>query len=391
MATAPRRLAQARRPRFSAGEAFKLARTTLKEWSEDKVPRLGASLAYYTVFSIAPMLVIAIAIAGLVFDPAEVQRAVLSQMGGLVGPDGAELIRTMLESAQNLGTGLLAAGLGLVTLVLGALGAFGQLQDALNTIWEVKPRPGRGLRGILQDRLLSLSMVLVVGFLLLVSLVLSTALSAVGGVVGGLLPESELLLSIINFGLSFVVITVLFALMFKYLPDAKINWRDVWIGAAITALLFTLGKQLIGLYLGNASVTSSYGAAGSLVVLLLWVYYSAQIFLLGAEFTQVYANQYGSRVRPAENAVAVTDLERAKQGIPHSAPAPEGERSLGVGAPGQRMPQARQTGETRPAAETPPEPSYLVALVTFIVGLGAGATLAGRRDVDARGRSRRQR
>jgi membrane protein len=226
-----------------------------------------------------------------------------------------------------------------------------------------------------QDRLLSLSMVLVVGFLLLVSLIISTGLAALGGAVGGLLPQSELLLSLVNLLISLVVITALFALMFKYLPDAKIAWRDVGVGAAITALLFTIGKQLIGLYLGNASVTSSYGAAGSLVVLLLWIYYSSQIFLLGAEFTQVYANQVGSRVSPSPNAVPVTAPERAQQGIPHAA---------------ATAPVAPRAGVPLPAAapQPPAGDGYLISLLTFLVGLGAGSVLAGQQA--ARRPSRRE-
>lgn len=358
------------KPKLTPRGLFQLARQTFKEWGEDKVPRLGASLAYYTIFSIAPLLVMAMAIAGLVLDPAEVKTAVLTQMGGLVGADGADLVATIIESAQKPATGMLAAGLGLVTLLLGALGVFGQLQDALNTIWEVKPKPGRGLRGLIQDRLLSLSMVLVVGFLLLVSLMVSTALAAVGGWVGGLLPESELLLGLVNFGLSFVVIMALFAVMFKYLPDAQIAWRDVWVGAAITALLFTIGKQLIELYLGNASVTSSYGAAGSLVVVLLWVYYSSQIFLLGAEFTQVYANQHGSRVRPAPNAEAVTAADRAQQGLPRPSSPP---------GPALARPEQRGPAAPAPAPERlPAGDGYLISLLTFLAGLGAGAVLAGQ-------------
>ncbi len=375
-------------PPLTAAGLLKVARATLTEWGEDKVPRLGASLAYYTIFSIAPLLVIAIAIAGLVLDPGEVQQAVLTQMGGLVGPDGAELIKTMLESAQKPATGLLAAGLGVITLLFGALGVFGQLQDALNTIWEVKPKPGRGLRGVMQDRLLSLSMVLVVGFLLLVSLVVSTGLSAVGGLVGGLLPQSEFFLSLVNFVISFLVITLLFALMFKYLPDAQIDWRDVGVGAAITALLFTVGKQLIGLYLGNAGVTSSYGAAGSLVVLLLWVYYSSQIFLLGAEFTQVYANQLGSRVVPSANAVPVTEQERAQQGMPREASRPNPAAPLPAPAAGPVAPAWMSPAAAPPVRQA--GEGYLVSLLTFLVGLGAGAILAGQASPPPQPKSRKK-
>jgi membrane protein len=352
------------------------------------------------VFSLAPLLVIAIAVASLVFDPAEVQRGVVEQVGGLVGSEGAGLIETMIQNAQQPGTGIVATILGVVGLLLGALGAFGQLQDALNTIWEVKPKSGGGILALLRDRLLSLTMVLVVGFLLLVSLVISAGLAAVGNFMASLLPESELLLQVLNFALSFAVITVLFALMFKYMPDAKIAWGDVWIGAAITALLFTIGKILIGLYLGNASVTSSYGAAGSLAVLLLWMYYSAQIFFLGAEFTQVYANRFGSRVVPAENAERVTAEDRAQQGIPKAgqtatkagraeaenpgtalAPATEKALSSGVALPvvGPYVALEQKPGRLARGAETLPivgSNPVLAALVTFAAGLGTGAMVA---------------
>jgi membrane protein len=211
----------------------------------------------------------------------------------------------MLQRANQPSTGIVAAAIAAVTLLLGASGLFGQLQDALNTIWGVKPKPGRGMWRLIQDRFLSVMAVLGTGFLLLVSLVLSAALSALGKWFGGLLPAPEVLLQALNFLVSFGVITVLFAMIFKLLPDARITWRDVWVGAGITALLFTLGKFLIGLYLGKSNVGSAYGAAGSLVIVLVWVYYSAQILLFGAEFTQVYANTSGAAIVPTEQATAV--------------------------------------------------------------------------------------
>jgi membrane protein len=376
------------RPRLNARALVSLIRETLSEWSEDKAPRLGAALAYYTVFSIAPLLVIAVAVAGLLFDPAEAERALLGQLGGLVGASGADLIGEMLAATRKPGAGILASILGIVGLLLGAMGAFGQLQDALNTIWEVKPKEGRGLRGLIHDRLLSLSMVVTVGFLLMVSLVVSTVLAAVGTFVGGWLPESVLLLNIVNFLLSLIVITVLFALLFKYVPDVKMAWNDVWLGAAVTAVLFTIGKTAIGLYLGNAAVTSSYGAAGSLVVLLLWVYYSTQILFLGAEFTQVYANQFGSRVAPADNAVAVGEAARKEEGLerdpkstgpaPATAPLDPDLDTLPVVGPfvalkrdGEPQPVV---GRALPARE--PSGSVWAALVTFLGGLGFGLIMS---------------
>jgi membrane protein len=220
------------------------------------------------------------------------------------------------SAAQNRSTGVMATILGTAALLFGATGVFGELQDSLNTIWEVKPKPGRGWRGLVQDRLLSVGMVLAVAFLLVVSLVVSATLAAVGTFVGGYVGALAPVWHAIDVLVSVAVLTALFAAIFKWLPDVHIAWRDVWIGAAVTAILFTLGKLLIGLYLGRSSVTSVYGAAGSLVILLLWVYYSAQILFFGAELTQVWANQYGSRVVPAANAEPVTEEARAQQGMP---------------------------------------------------------------------------
>ncbi len=280
-----------------------LIKETADEWSQDRAPRLGAALAYYTVFSIVPLLVIIIAVIGLVFGQEAAESYILGQIAALIGPQTAATIKDMLERAQQPSTGVMATVVAVVTLLVGASAVFGQLQDALNTIWEVEPKPGRGLLGLLRDRFISLLAVLGTGFLLLVSLVLSAALAAVGRWFEAWLPVPEVVLHALNFALSFAVITMLFAMMFKMLPDARIAWGDVWIGAAMTALLFTIGKFLIGLYLGKSNIASAYGAAGSLVVILVWVYYSAQIFLFGAEFTAVYANRLGSRIAPAEGAV----------------------------------------------------------------------------------------
>jgi membrane protein len=297
---------------------FELLKKTFAEWNEDKAPRLAAALAYYTVFSLAPLLIIVIAISGLVFGREAAQGQIVGQIQGLVGEQGAQVIQTMIEGASKPSASILATIIGLATLLLGAGGLFGQLQDALNTIWEVQPKPGRGIFGMLQTRFLSFTLVVGTGFLLLVSLVLSAALQAFSGYLGGLFPNAGIVLQIVNILLSFAVITLLFAMIYKVLPDVKIAWSDVWIGAVATALLFTIGKFLIELYLGRSSTASTFGAAGSLVVLLLWVYYAAQILLLGAEFTQVYANQYGSHVVPSKHAMAVPELARAHQGIPHS-------------------------------------------------------------------------
>jgi membrane protein len=287
---------------WKSRELWRLLTAAASKWSEDKAPRLGAALAYYTVFSLAPLLVIIIGIAGLVFSQKAAEGAIVEQISGLVGEQSAAAIQAMLAKAHTPSSGALATIVGIATLLLGASGLFGQLQDALNTIWGVEPKPGRGVLGMLKDRFLSFVAILGTAFLLLVSLVLSALLAAAGRAFNALLPAPETVLHIANFLLSFGVIMALFAMMFKVLPDVKIAWRDVWLGAGVTSLLFTVGKYALALYLGKSDMGSAYGAAGSLVIILVWVYYSAQILLFGAEFTAVYANEYGSRIVPAENA-----------------------------------------------------------------------------------------
>ena len=287
-------------------ELFAILKETSSDWMEDHAPTLGAALAYYTVFSLAPLLIIAIAIAGLVFGQEAARGQIFDQLRGLLGDASGKAMQDMVQNAnQKPSTGIIAALIGVVTLLFGASGVFGQLQTSLNAIWGVQPKPGRGILGIIQDRILSFGFILVVGFLLLVSLFLTAAIALVGEWSGGMMPGMEALVQILNSVLSLVVITLLFAMIFKFLPQAKIAWHDVWIGAFITAALFTVGKFALGLYLAKSGVGSSYGAAGSLIVLLLWVYYSSQILFFGAEFTQVYANRFGSHVAPADNAVAV--------------------------------------------------------------------------------------
>jgi membrane protein len=359
---------------------WEILKETFSDWNEDKAPRLAAALAYYTMFSIAPVLIIVIAIAGLVLGREAVQGAIAQQIEGLVGNrESALAVQAMIQSASKPSTGIIATVIGLVTLLFGAAGVFGQLQDALNTIWEVQPKPDRGIMETIKERFLSFTMVLGVGFLLLVSLVVSAALTAIGTYFSNLLPGFEAVWQVVNFLVSFGVITLLFAMIFKVLPDAKIAWSDVWIGAAVTALLFTIGKFLIGLYLGKSSVGTAYGAAGSLVVILIWVYYSAQILFLGAEFTQVYARKYGSRIEPADNAVPVTEEARAQQGIPRKedvAAAAEGKERQ-VGGSVVEHAQAR-TQEAAPAGEGEPRRERNAgALAGFIVGV-----LVGRRSKD---------
>jgi membrane protein len=291
---------------MKASRAVKLLKDTITEWNEDNVPLLAAALAYYTVFSLAPLLVIAIAIAGAFFGEEAARQEIAGQIQGMVGKDGAEAIQTMIQNAHRPDSGgTVATVLGVMTLLLGASGVFGQLQTALNTIWEVKPKPGQGIKGFLQSRFLSFAMVLVIGFLLLVSLILSAVLAGVSRFFGNVIPGFAAVGETLNFVISFGVTTFLFAAIYKFLPDVKVPWKNLWIGAAATALLFTIGKFLIGLYLGNSGISSTYGAAGSLVVILVWIFYSAQILLIGAEFTQVYSKYKGVPIAPSKHAVRI--------------------------------------------------------------------------------------
>jgi len=292
---------------------WEMLKMTYEDWSEDKAPRLGAALAYYTVFSLAPLLIIVLAIAGLMFD-AETIRSQISQQTGL-GEQGKEGLAMLIAGAEKSDTGILATVLGVVAILFGATGVFVQMQDALNTIWEVEPKPGQGVWGFIKNRVLSFAMVLAIGFLLLVLLVVSALLHGLQEYLGHLMPIPGWAAQVLDIVVSFGGITLLFAMIFKYLPDVKIRWRDVWLGAAVTALLFTLGKFLLGLYLGRESIASAYGAAGTLVIIMLWAYYSSQILFFGAEFTQVYARSYGRRIQPSDHARAVTAEGRAQQGL----------------------------------------------------------------------------
>jgi len=283
---------------------FSLLKEAFKEWRDDEALQLGAALAYYTIFSLAPLLLVVITVAGFAFGREAVQGQLDNQIQGLVGAQGADAIQTMVANAgKHKDGGILATIIAFVTILFGATGVFTQLQTSLNHIWDVKPKPGQGLKGLLRARAAAFGMLLGIGFLLLVSLVVSTALDAIGAYISGLLPGASFILRAVSFVLSFGVVTVLFAMIFRFLPDVKIAWRDTWVGAAVTALLFTVGKFLIGLYLGNSGVASIYGAAGSLVVVLLWCYYSSQILFFGAELTEVWARRRGSGIQPDEHAV----------------------------------------------------------------------------------------
>lgn len=328
-----------------------LFKAAAKEWSEDNASRHAAALSYYTIFSLAPLLIVAIAVAGAIFGEEAARGQIVDQIGGLIGKDGAAAVQTMIENANKPKEGLVAGVLGVIALLFGASGVFGQLQSSLNSIWEVEPKPGKGIWGFLRSRFLSLSMVLVIAFLLLVSLVLSAALAALGSWLGGMLPGQEILLRIGDLVLSVAMVTVLFAAIFRYLPDVEIGWKDVWTGAFATAILFTLGRYLIGLYLGRSAVGSAYGAAGSLVIVLLWIYYSTQILFYGAEFTQVFASRFGSKVRPSEDARAVTK-PAPRAGRPVLEPATEKTAKTGRAAGGNAASEAPLAS----AESAPPAP-----------------------------------
>ena len=279
--------------------AKSLAIQTGREVIDDDIPSLSAAIAYYTVFSLPPLLVVVVGLAGAVFGPDKVQDALLGQAKGLVGPEGGAAMRAMIENAGSLGTGIGAKLAGVGALLFGAAGAFGQLQKALNRAWEVE-EARQGLKGFIVKRFLSFGIVLTIAFLLLVSLAVSAALSSVGDMASGAVPSgmAQELVQVLNIVASLGIITVLFAVMFKTLPDAQIAWRDVWIGGLATSLLFTIGKTAIGFYLGTADPGSAFGAAGALALILIWIYYSALIVLVGAEFTQVWAVREGRGIKP---------------------------------------------------------------------------------------------
>lgn len=300
---------------LSVTSLYGMLKEAAEDWVEDKATQQAAALTFYSILSIAPLLVLSLAAAALVFDEQTARTEMVGEMGGLIGAEGEEAVEAMLDSADKPRQGTVAAILGVVTLLFGASGVFGQLQESLNTIWEVKPKPDGGIWQLIRSRFLSMAMVLGTGFLLLVSLVVSSAISGLETYLQNQWPGLESIWHVVNFAITVVLATVLFALMFKFLPDAKIAWSDVWVGAFLTALLFAVGKLLIGLYLGKAGIGSAYGAAGSLVVLLVWIYYSSLILFFGAELTQVYAKHFGSRIEPKEGAEPTTSEARAQQGL----------------------------------------------------------------------------
>ena len=296
---------------------LQLFKDTANEWYDDEAPRLAASLAYYTLLSTAPLSLLCVSIVGFFFGESAARGQIASQIGTVTGPEAAEAIQGIIQNAHQSSAGWFGTVAGIVLLLVGASGVFGELQTALNSMWDVKPKPGRGVRGFIRDRFLSFTMVLGIAFMLLVSLVVSAALSAVGKVLAGSLPGGEAVWQVVNFVISLAVITGLFSLIFKVVPDAKVRWRDAAVGALVTALLFTIGKSLLGLYLGKSTVASTYGAAGSVVAYVVWVYYASQILFMGAEFTQVYARIFGKPIEPSKNAMFAHEHEQEHERDEH--------------------------------------------------------------------------
>jgi membrane protein len=354
---------------ISPRHLLQLALKAAKAWSADYAPSMGAAISYYTVFSLAPLLVIVIAIAGAVFGREAVTGAIAAQLGGLIGEQGASLIQNVVASATLSGDGLVAGLIGAAVLVFGATTVFAELQNALDRIWHVPPsQKPQGIVAMLRSRILSFGLVLGIGFLLIVSLAVSAAIAALSKFTVGMLPGYELLLQLLNVAVSLGIFTVLFAMIYKLMPSTRIAWRDVWVGAATTAVLFEAGKVLIGLYLGKSSTAHAFAAAGSVVVLLAWVYYAAQIFLLGAEFTKVFADDHGSRkaagamMRTAATAAAGIPTEGPAGTIPIPAPVvaklAESDRSV-----------ARNQPPRDPSMESPAFKATEVGLKTALAGL----------------------
>jgi membrane protein len=319
-----------------------VVRRTFNEWREDQASRLAAALAYYTIFSIPPLLVIALSIVGQIYDRQLAQQQLISQARSIVGSGGASAIETILQNAQSPTGNALVIVFGLATLLFGASGAFSQLESAMNTIWDVPPQSGQGILHTIRERLLAFAMVLSIGFLLTASLVISTMLGALDNLLAGTVPNQVVVFQLIEATISFGTTVLLFALLFKVMPEVEIAWRDIWVGATVTALLFSVGKWLLSFYVSQATPGSAYGAAGSLIVLLVWIYYSSQILFLGAEFTQVYANHYGRRLA-----------------FGHEAPGSEGEAGI------EDAEEARSVDTTQ---DIPPVPSSVARPATDEIG-----------------------
>lgn len=291
-----------------------------EQWMEHNAPRLGASLAFYSLLSLAPLLLVAVSIVGIVFGHSAAERDTIRQVQALVGPAAGKAVAAFLQGSRNTTHGIIATVIGLVTLLMSASGVLVELRDTLNTIWEVKTASTRGLRMVssfVKDRLFSFAIVLAIGFLLIVSLVITTWISALAALSASILPWEAAIMHVVNAVVSFVVITGLFAAIYKVMPDVRIEWRDVILGGAVTSLLFTIGKLILGIYLGRASYASTYGAAASIVVLIAWVYYSAQIFFFGAEFTKAFATRYGSQPHVDPTGMVKSATDKPSESEPH--------------------------------------------------------------------------
>lgn len=361
---------------------WSILKDTGTDFMEDKALRLAAALAYYAVFSIGPLLVLIVGVAGLVMGEDSVRRQVEDYLKGNLGEKSAGLLQSMMtQKAQN--DSLMATIIGGVALLFGASGVFGQLQEALNTVWEVQSKPNQGIMGFIRQRFLSMTMVLGVGFLLLISMVLTTVLSSLGTWMGGLISTPPFVLQTLNFVLSFVIVALLFAAIFKALPDVNIEWKDVWVGAVVTSLLFTVGKHLLAWYLGRESTTSAFGAGAAFVVILLYIYYSSVILFFGAEFTQVWAKAHGKVIEPSKNAERVSEAARANQGTPRKGKVPPTKPSRGGAVPLPGLAYAGGSAATSldPASSTGSYKSHMKSssISTSGTPFHYGSALTGKR------------
>lgn len=343
-------------------ELWTVARKTFREWREDKGSRLAASLAYYAVFSLAPLLLIVIVVVGVVWGEEAAQGQIYAELEDATGADTAEMIQSLVNNVHESQAGGLAAVIGIAGLLISATTIFAQLQDALNIIWDVKPRPGQGILGAVKRRATGFLVIGGIGLLLLLSLIIDTVLNAITGPASDVLPSAALgvLLRIVNVLLSVGLLTLAFALVYKILPDVEIAWEDVWVGSLVTAILFVIGRYALTLYIARNSTASAYGAAGSLIIILLWVYYSAQIFFFGAEFTQVYARRHGKVIRPAENAIPLAPEDRRRMGLD------AGERRP-VEGPGLEV-----EGRAPDASRKRLTPVAVAGVLAFVAGAVAG-------------------
>ncbi|RYZ24311.1 MAG: YihY/virulence factor BrkB family protein [Chitinophagaceae bacterium] len=364
--------------KFSVKEMGPLLKKSFKGFSEDKVPKLSASLAYYTIFSLAPLLIVIISVAGFVFGQEAVSGQLFGQIKGIVGAESAKQIQEMISNASLSGKGTLSLIIGIVTLLIGATSMFGEMQDSINGIWGIKVHPKAGMKAVIKNRLMSFGMVGTLGFLLLVSLAATAVVEGIGGRLQRAMPGvSVVLLYVINLVLTLGVTTVLFAGIFKLLPDAKIKWKDVWIGAGFTALLFLIGKFLIGLYISKSELGSTYGSAGSLIVLLVWIYYSSFILYFGAEFTKSYLVEFGPGIIPNKYAVPmdtgiVASAEPKKQpraAVPTDPQQPWRTRNIPqLAVHGPRDPQMAHADERRKGTKVGPVKAIAVAIVAALTG-----------------------